>query len=53
MSWKRASQLFMTANGVTGLAASITDAGIRSGATGTDAEFRADTRNAYQDHFGA
>ncbi len=53
MSWKRAAQLWQTAIGVTGLSASITDAGQRSGCTGTSAEFKADTRNAYQDHFGA
>jgi hypothetical protein len=53
MSWKRAMHLWMTAIGVTGLSASITDAGIRSGCTGTNPGFKADTRNAYQDHFGA
>ncbi len=53
MSGKRAAHLWMTALGVTGLSAAITDAGLRSGCTGTNAGFIADPTNAYQDHFGA
>jgi hypothetical protein len=53
MSWHRGALLWMNAIGVTGTTAAITDAGQRSGCTGTDPGFKADTRVAYQDHFGA